>query len=136
MTSRRGRWRGALPDGVGADLRPGHAVDQDQRAVGHARGFGDFAVEVGVAGRVDQVDLVALPLQRRDRQADRHLALELFWIEIGRGVAVVDRAHSRDGPRAKQQGLAQRRLARATMREQADVAQLRGCVFFHVRWDS
>ena len=136
MTSSRGRCAGALPDRVGADLRTGHRVDQDQRAVGDPGGLGDFAVEVGVARRVDQVDLVALPLQRRHGQAHRHLALELFRIEVGGRVAVVDRAHSRDGPRAKQQCLAQRRLSRATMREQADITQLRGCVFFHWRWDS
>jgi hypothetical protein len=107
-------------------------TSKDQRAVGHAARLGNLAVEIGVAWRIQQVDLVTLPLERRDGQTDRHLALELFGIEVGGRVAVLDRAHPRGGPRAKQQRLDQRRLARAAVREQTDVAELRGCVLFHV----
>ena len=41
----------------GLGHRPLGGVDQHQRAVGHLQHALDLAAEVGVAGRVDQVDL-------------------------------------------------------------------------------
>ena len=56
---RRRRWRAA----------PGSPRRRPQRAV-------DVADEVRVAGRVEQVDLVARPLELRQPQVDGHLALD------------------------------------------------------------
>ena len=61
---------GALPHGVGADLRPGNTVDQDQRAVSDPAGLGHLAVEIGIAGRIKQVDFVSLPLEWSNGEAD------------------------------------------------------------------
>ena len=59
----------------------------------------DVADEVGVAGRVDQVDLVAGPLERRDGEGDRDAALLLLGLGVGRGGAVLDPADPVDGAR-------------------------------------
>ena len=41
--------------------RPFGGVDEQEHAVGHAQDALDLAAEVGVAGRVDQVDLDVAP---------------------------------------------------------------------------
>merc|ERR1712076_325529 len=42
--------------GLGLDADAGHAVDDDERTIGNAKGGGDFTGEVDVAWGVDQVD--------------------------------------------------------------------------------
>ena len=42
---------------LGLRHRPFERVDQDEGTVGHLEGALDLAAEIGVAGRVDEVDL-------------------------------------------------------------------------------
>ena len=49
----------------------------------------DVADEVGVAGGVDQVDLVALPLERGHRQRQRDAPALLLGVVVGDGRAVL-----------------------------------------------
>ena len=54
-------------------------VDDEQHAVDHAKGAFDLAAEVGVAGGVENVDDLAVPVDRRVLRLDRD-ALLLFEV--------------------------------------------------------
>ena len=58
---------GLAPDGLGLRLDAGDRVEQRDRAVEHAQRALDLDGEVDVAGRVDDVDAVVLPLARSSR---------------------------------------------------------------------
>ncbi len=57
-------------------------IDDEQNAVDHAQNALDLATEVGVAGRVDDVDLGPVPAHRRVLGQDRDSALALERIGI------------------------------------------------------
>ena len=57
-------------------------VDQQQDAVDHGQGPLDLAAEVGVAGRVDQVDLDALPVHRGRLGEDGDAPLPLLVVGV------------------------------------------------------
>ena len=65
---------GALaPHRLGADLDAVGGADDEHRQVGDGEGRIDLGIEVGVPGRVDQVDAIlttvaGLPVERGDRQ--------------------------------------------------------------------
>ena len=81
-------------------------------------------VEIDVAGRVDDVDPVVLPLARHGGGGDGDAALALLLHVVGRGVAVVDLADLVGHPGVVQDPLGRGRLARVDMRGDADVANL------------
>ena len=64
---------------TGLRLRAVVGVDDEKNAVDHAEGAFDFAAEVGVAGSVDDVDDLVLPVDRRVLRLDRD-ALFLFQV--------------------------------------------------------
>ena len=70
------------------------------------------ADEVRVPGRVEDVDLDAVPLDRRHGQRDADAAVDLLGIVVRHGVAVLDLAHPGERPGREQHGLEERRLAR------------------------
>jgi hypothetical protein len=80
----------------------------------------ELAGEIGVARRVDQVDLGFPPFQGSDGGADGDAALDLVGIEVGDRVALFDPAEARRGLRVEQQRLDQRGLAGAAVAEHAD----------------
>ena len=85
----------------------------------------DLAEEVGVAGGVDDVDLDVADRERGQGERDRHVALDLLGLEVAHRRAVVDPALSGDRTGGEEQGLGQRRLARAVVSDQGDVADAR-----------
>src|SRR6202012_1872343 len=107
-------------------LRPdaGHAVEHDDRAVEHAQRAVDLDVEVDVPGRVDQVDLRAVPVHRDGRAVDGDAALALLRIEGQARVAVVHFADAMVLARVEQDAFGGRGLARVDVRDDADVAQV------------
>ena len=69
---------------------------------------------------------MALALERRKRQRDRDLALDLLGVEVGDGGAVLDPALAVDRPRAEQQRLGEGGLPGPAVTDQGDVADLGG----------
>ena len=67
-------------------------ADHEHGEVGDPQGGGHVAHEVGVAGGVDEVDLVAVPLERGDGERQRQAALVLLGREVAHGGAVLDPA--------------------------------------------
>jgi len=76
------------PVRLGLRLDARDAVEHDDRAVKHAQAAIHLDREVDVARRVDDVDLVALPLGRHRRALDRDAALALLLEVIGRGAGL------------------------------------------------
>ena len=75
-------------------------VDEQDHALARGEAAADLVAEVDVAGRVDQVDDVAVPLEPHVLRLDRDaaLALEIHRVEVlGAHVARVDRARSARG---------------------------------------
>ena len=121
--------------GVGDRLRLDalRGVDDQQRALACGQGARDLVGEVDVAGRVDQVQLVGLPVVRRlvehahrlglDR--DPALALEVHRVEqLGAHRARVDRVGQLEDP------IGQRRLAVVDVGDDREVADV--CLIGHV----
>ncbi len=104
--------------------RPVDGVDQQQHGVDHRQHALDLAAEVGVAGRVDDVDAVVAPLDRGVLRQDRDAALALQRVRI-------HDALGHDLARSERAGLLQelideRGLAMIDVRDDGDVAKLGG----------
>ena len=91
----------------------------------------DVRHEVGVAGTVEDVDLVALELERGEGRGNRDAALDLLGVEIGRRGAVLDPALAVHRPCAEQQCLSQRGLPGASVADERDVTDLGGRESLH-----
>ena len=99
-----------------------HRVHQQQHGVHHAEHALHLAAEVGVAGRVDQMDVHALEADRGVLGVDRDAALALLRIAVH---------HALDGGRLgrqraglAQQAIQQRRLAVIDVRDDREVADV------------
>ncbi len=102
--------------------RPLGGVDEQQDAVDHRQAALDLAAEVGVPGRVDDVELDVLVAQRGVLGEDRDalLALEVHRVED----AVVDVLAGAEGAGLPQHGVDERRLAVVDVGDDRDVADV------------
>jgi hypothetical protein len=111
-----------LRDEPGLRHRSVDGVHQQQHAVHHGQHPLDFAAEIRVSRRVDDVDAEVAPLDRRVLGEDRDSALALERIRvhhaIGHGLARIKRA------RLAQQLVDQRGLAVVDVRDDGDVAEI------------
>src|SRR5262249_13110940 len=89
------------------------------------------ADEVGVAGRIEHVDLDVAPLDRRHRERNADALLRLLGLEVADGVPVLDGAHPGGGAGGEQHRLEERGLARAAVPYQQDVTDVLGLVRLH-----
>ena len=94
-------------------------------------GFESGADEVGVAGRIEQVDVFALVFEVQNAGVDGEMASFFFVVVIGDAGAVVYVAFAVDGSGFEQQGVCQRRLARRPMPNQRNVADVLDFVVDH-----
>ncbi len=97
-------------------------VDENDRAINHRQDAFDLAAEIGVAGRVDDVDARVLPQDggRLGENGDAAFAFEIVRIHdaLGNALVVAERA------RALQQAVDESRLAVIDMRDDRDIAEL------------
>ncbi len=102
--------------------RPFGGVDEQQHAVDHRQRALDLAAEVGVARRVDDVDLRVAVLHRRVLGEDRDalLALEIHRVHDPVGDVLV----LAEGAGLPEHRVDERRLAVVDVRDDRDVAQL------------
>ena len=103
-----------------------HTGDDDQRALDHAQGGNRVGLETGVARRVDQIELAALPLTRAERRGQRHLAPLLVLVPVRDGRPRLDRAEPVRLARLEEQSLDERGLARSAVSDDGNVADLPG----------
>jgi hypothetical protein len=97
-------------------------VDHEQHRVDHRQHALDLAAEVGVTGRVDEVDAHALELDARVLGVDRDaaLALEVFVVHHALGNHLVGAERAREA----QQRIDERRLAVIDVRDDREVAEI------------
>jgi hypothetical protein len=112
------------PHRLGLRLDPFLAVEDGDGAVENAQRALDLDREVHVTGRVDDVDLGALPEARRRGGRDRDTALLLLLHPVHRRGPVVDLADLVVDPGVEQDPLGGRGLAGVDVRHDADVPDL------------
>ena len=112
---------GLAPDRLGLGLDAGDRVEHRDRAVEHAQRPLHLDREVDVAGRVDDVDPVTLPVGGRRGRGDRDPALALLDHPVHQGGALVDLADLVGLAGVVQDALGRGRLARVDVRHDPDV---------------
>ena len=95
-------------------------------ALGGTDGGNSLAGEIKVAGSVHDVDADVLIFDRGKGQGNRDLALDLLGVVVADGVAVGGTAQTISPLGHEEHLLGQRRLAGATVTQQADVANVIG----------
>ena len=123
---------GLTPELRGHDLRARHGVNHEQRHLGRLHARQRVADEVGMARRVEQVDLVVFVRDGSDGRADRELAPDLLLVVVKVGFPVVGRAHAGRAARDVQHRLGERCLAGAVLAHQHDVPYVFGSRSCHV----
>ena len=113
---------GLAPDRLGLGLDAGDGVEDRDGAVEDAQRALDLDGEVDVAGRVDDVDAVVLPLACRRGRGDRDAALLLLLHPVHDGGALVDLAHLVGAAGVIEDALGRRGLTRVDVRHDSDVA--------------
>ena len=113
-----------LEDELGLRHRAFGRVDQHDRAVDHVEDALDLAAEIGVAGRVDDVDPGVLPDQRRDLGEDSDAALALEVVRIHRPLR--DLLVVAEGAGLAEQHVDQGRLPMIDMGDDGNVAERHG----------
>ena len=115
---------GLVPHRLRLRLDAVDGAEDHHRAVEHAQRALDLDGEVDVAGRVDEVQLVALPAEGRRRGGDGDAALALLGHPVHLRVAFVDLADLVDAARVEEKALGDRGLAGVDVRDDAEVANL------------
>ena len=113
---------GLAPHGLGLRLDAGDAVEDGNGPVEDAEGPLDLQGEVDVAGSVDDVDPMVVPLARRGGARDGDAALLLLLHPVHRRAALVDLADLVRLAGVEQDALGRRRLAGVDVGHDADVA--------------
>ncbi len=111
-----------VPDRFGLRFDALDRAHHDDSEVDDRQRRSHLAEEVGVAGRVDDVELDVAQRARCHGERQRHVPFDLFGLEVADGGAVVDLSLSGDGTGGEEQSLGQRGLARAVVSDQGDVA--------------
>ena len=115
------------PDGGGPVVHPAGGVDHEHQKIGHLEGGVQLAGVVGSARRVDQVDLVAVPVEAGQSQRLAVGGGLLLGAEVANRGAFLHPARAVDDPGPVQQRLSQRGLSRSLRPHQRDVADLLRC---------
>ena len=112
---------GLAPDGLGLRLHALVAVEDADGAVKHPERALDFDREIDMAGRVDDVEALAVPICRGRGGSDRDASLLLLLHPIHCGGAVMDFAHLMRFAGVIENPLRRRRFARIDMGHDAEV---------------
>ena len=100
--------------------------DDEDRAVEHAEDALDLRDEVGVAGRIDEVDRQVAEEERGDRGPDRDAAFALELERVGLGGAGVDAADVVDRAGGVEESLAEGGLTGVDVGKDAEIERAHG----------
>ena len=101
-----------------------NSIDQQDHRIDHGQHALDLATEVGVTGRIDDIEAVVAPLDRRVLRQDGDPALAFEVVAVHHPLALL--AALGQGTGLTQQLVHQRGLAVVNVGDDGDVAQL-GC---------
>ena len=113
---------GLTPDRLGLRLNAALRAEHGDRAVQHAEGTLDLDGKIDVAGSVDDVETIVLPVAGRRGRGDGDAALLLLSHPVHGGGAFMRLADLAVLARIEQNTLGRRRLAGIDMRHDTDVA--------------
>ena len=122
------------PDFVGAALEALNAVENAVIVVSAPSGVEGReggADEVGVAGGVEQVDVLALIFQVQHTGVDGEVAFLLLFVPIGDAGAIVDAALAVDRPGGEEQAVGQRGLSGRPVPHQCHRADVLDAILGH-----
>ena len=108
--------------------------DDEDRAIEHAEDAFDLGDEVGVAGRVDEVDREVADEERGDRGPDRDAAFALELERVGLGGAGVDAADVVDGAGGVEESLGEGGLTGVDVGEDSEIERAHGASCLPRRW--
>jgi len=114
---------GGLPDLLGLELDAAHGIDDDEGRVSHAEAAARVHGEIGVAGGVQQVDPVPVPVDEGSRGADGDAALLFLGLPVHGGRAVVDAPQAVRLSGHEEHGFGDRRLPGAAVSDDRDIAK-------------
>ncbi len=127
------KFGGCRPHLLGLDHDAGHGIHRDQRRVGHLQRGARIAQEVADPRRVDEVDLVLVPLGVGEAGRERVFAGDLFFVEVRHRRAVVDLAEAVDHPGIGEDGGDELRLPGSGVPDERGVPDGGGVVDLHGR---
>ncbi len=122
--ARQARLTRRVEEPARVELHPRHRVDHQQRRLHRRQRRQRVAHEVRVPRGVDEVELLALAAGEQQRRIGGVPMPPGLRLEVGGGRGLLHGAQAGDGAAAKQQRLGERRLARAPMPQQHDVADV------------
>ena len=122
---------GGRPDLFGRTSTPGDGVHDHQRGIRDAQRRARVAQEIRHPRRVDEVDLVLVPLDVGEAAGEGVLAGDFFFVVIGDGRPVVHAAEAVDGAGVEEQRGNQLRLPGAAMTDQGDISDVGSIVDLH-----
>ena len=120
-----------IPDPFGADADAVLGMDDHQGKIGHTQSAERFADEIQVAGRVNDVELLAHPFGMEQGSLHGNAPLLFADVIIGDRAAIGDPAHAADDAAASQHGLAQHGFTAGSMAGDGEVADIGWRVFLH-----
>ena len=123
---------GRRPDLFGRDFDAGDGVDDHERGVGDAQRRARIAQEIRHPRRVDEVDLVLVPLDVGEAAGERVLPGDFLFVVIRDRRPVVHTAESVDRAGVEEQRGDQLRLAGAAMTDEGDISDVGSIVDLHV----
>jgi hypothetical protein len=116
---------------LGGEFDAGLGVDDDDRGVDPGQGGDRLPGEIGIAGRVDQVDMHAFGGKIHQRRIQRMARGLFLGVEVADAAALLDAALGDDGAGLEQQRFGQRGLAGPAVADQGDGADGFGTVLRH-----
>ena len=122
---------GRVPCLLKAGGQSGGRAHHEHGALHGVQRASHFAREVEVAGDIDDIELLAVHLNRRHGRADGDMALDLFGIIVTDSVAVLDTALAIGHAGSIEHRLNQRRLAFRAVSQYSDVAYVLHHVVLH-----
>ena len=121
----------AFPDRVGADTRPVVGVHHHHRQVAHAQRPHRFADEIHVARAIQDVELLALPIQVHERGGDGDLPVLLALVVVRDGGAGGDGPHAVDHAGTSQHGLTEHGFPARSVAYDGEVTNVTRLIIFH-----
>ncbi len=123
--------RRAFPDRVRAHARAVVGVDDDHGEVAHAQRAEALADEIRVTGAIENVELLAQPIQVHEGGQHGDLAVLLALMVVGHRGAGGDGAHAVDHARGGQHGLAEHGFSGRSVAYDGKVTNVTRLIFFH-----
>ena len=90
MMRRAACFFGFVPSPPRVDFDAGVGVDRNQRRLDGAQRADHLTDQVGIAGGVDNIEVLAGVIEVRDRRFDRVLVMLLFFVEVADASSRID----------------------------------------------